>query len=39
LDGSYAIFAKVISGMDVVLNLTVGDKIEKIEMEGNVEVK
>lgn len=35
LDGNYSIFAKVTSGMNVVLNLTVGDKINKIEITGN----
>lgn len=34
LDGTYTIFAKVTSGMDVVLNLTIGDKIDKIEIQG-----
>jgi cyclophilin family peptidyl-prolyl cis-trans isomerase/HEAT repeat protein len=38
LDGNYSIFAKVISGMNVVLNLTVGDKIDKIEITGNTAV-
>ena len=32
LDGSYTIFAKVTDGMDVVIKLSVGDKIEKIEV-------
>jgi cyclophilin family peptidyl-prolyl cis-trans isomerase/HEAT repeat protein len=39
LDGNYSIFAKVTSGMNVVLSLTVGDKIDKIEIKGNAVVK
>ncbi len=30
LDGSYAVFGKVIEGMDIVKNLRVGDKMNKV---------
>lgn len=33
LDGKHAIFGKVTSGMDVVSKLTVGDKIDSIELK------
>ncbi|TGE25645.1 hypothetical protein E5K00_10780 [Hymenobacter aquaticus] len=32
LDGRYTIFAQVVSGMDVVSRLEIGDRIEKIEL-------
>jgi cyclophilin family peptidyl-prolyl cis-trans isomerase/HEAT repeat protein len=35
LDGRYTIFAQVISGMDVVHNLQIGDKIEKVTILKN----
>ena len=30
LDGNYAVFGKVIEGMDVVLSLEIGDKMTKV---------
>ena len=32
LDGNYTIFAKVVEGMDVVLKLMIGDKIESVKL-------
>ncbi|AKQ47725.1 peptidylprolyl isomerase [Rufibacter radiotolerans] len=32
LDGKYTIFAKVVKGMDVVHQLNIGDRIEKVEL-------
>lgn len=33
LDGNYTIFARVVQGMDVVHNTTIGDQIERIDIE------
>ena len=32
LDGNYTIFAKVVDGMDIVHQLTIGDKIQKVQI-------
>jgi peptidyl-prolyl cis-trans isomerase B (cyclophilin B) len=39
LDGSYAVFGKVTEGMDVVKNLRVGDKMNKVTILEPVNVK